>query len=115
MKCPHCNKALVAINYGNTGVEIDYCPSCKGSWLEKGEFNKIISSLTTELLSKPVSKYVKASIEEAKEILSGAEGFVSEWKDFVTVFHEHARCSSEPESRTLRATHSSHYVSASVD
>lgn len=24
------------------GVEIDYCPSCRGVWLDKGELDKII-------------------------------------------------------------------------
>lgn len=85
LACPQCNKALVAIDYGNTGVEIDYCPTCKGTWLDKGEFNKIIDSLNNDLLTKPLSQYVKASIEEAKEIVTGPERFVSEWKDFVTV------------------------------
>jgi len=85
LRCPQCNKSLVVINYGNTGVEIDYCPSCKGTWLNKGEFKKIVDGLTNELLTKPFSKYIKASIEEAKEIVTGSEGFVSEWKDFATV------------------------------
>jgi hypothetical protein len=25
-----------------TGVEIDYCPSCRGIWLDRGELDKII-------------------------------------------------------------------------
>jgi len=84
--CPHCRKTLVTIDYGDTGVEIDYCPQCKGIWLDKGEFKKIIEALTEELLTKSFSDYIKASIEEAKEIVTGQESFLSEWKDFVTVF-----------------------------
>ena len=83
--CPHCRKTLVTIDYGDTGVEIDYCPQCKGIWLDKGEFKKIIEALTEELLTKSFSDYIKASIEEAKEIVTGQESFLSEWKDFVTV------------------------------
>jgi hypothetical protein len=30
-------------------------------------------------------EYIVASMEEAKEIISGDEGFISEWKDFLTV------------------------------
>ncbi len=85
LACPQCQLALVAINYGQTNIEIDYCPACKGTWLDKGEFKKIIESLVDELLTKPFSGYVKASIEEAKEIITGSESFLSEWKDLVTV------------------------------
>lgn len=85
--CPECNLTLVTINYGKTNVQIDYCPTCKGTWLEKGEFEKIIRALTNELLTKPFSDYIKESLVEAKEIITGPEPFLSEWKDFTTVLH----------------------------
>jgi Zn-finger nucleic acid-binding protein len=87
LPCPQCNKALVSINYADTDVEIGYCPTCKGTWLEKGEFKKIIVALTNEVYSKSFSDYVTSSIEEAKEIITGPESFVSEWKDFSTVLN----------------------------
>ncbi len=40
MKCPNCNETLVMAD--RQGVEIDYCPSCRGVWLDKGELDKII-------------------------------------------------------------------------
>ena len=84
--CPQCAKVLlVAINYAETAIEVDYCPTCKGTWLDKGEFEEIIEALANELLTKSVSGYVKASLEEAKEIITGPESFISEWKDFTTV------------------------------
>ena len=83
--CPQCNKILVTINYADTDIEIDYCPTCKGTWLDKGEFKEIIEALTNELLTKPFSEYIKASIVEAKEIITGPESFISEWKDLSTV------------------------------
>ena len=85
LPCPQCNKVLVTINYSDTDVEIDYCPACKGTWLDKGEFTKIIEALTNELLTKSFPKYIVDSIEEAKEIVTGPESFLSEWKDFSTV------------------------------
>ena len=87
LHCPQCDNALVSINYDDTDVEIDFCPNCKGTWLEKGEFKKIIEALTNEMYSKSFSEYVTSSIEEAKEILTGPESFVSEWKDFSTVLN----------------------------
>lgn len=85
LPCPNCNKALVAINYSDTGVEVDYCPDCKGTWLDKGEFEALIDALTHELLTKSFSEYVKSSLEEAKELITGPESFLSEWKDLSTV------------------------------
>lgn len=85
LKCPKCNINMVAIDYGETGVEIDYCPQCQGTWLDEGEFGKIIDALRTELETKSISDYAKASLKEAKEIITGGEGLISEWKDFTTV------------------------------
>ncbi|HYC40962.1 MAG TPA: zf-TFIIB domain-containing protein [Chitinophagaceae bacterium] len=40
MKCPNCNETLVMTD--RQGVEIDYCPKCRGVWLDRGELDKII-------------------------------------------------------------------------
>jgi uncharacterized protein len=40
MQCPLCNVALVMTE--RAGVEIDYCPGCRGVWLDRGELDKII-------------------------------------------------------------------------
>lgn len=40
MKCPACDELLVMTE--RQGVEIDYCPVCRGVWLDKGELDKII-------------------------------------------------------------------------
>jgi Zn-finger nucleic acid-binding protein len=40
MKCPKCNVTLLMSE--KQGVEIDYCPDCRGIWLDKGEMEKII-------------------------------------------------------------------------
>ena len=83
--CPHCNTEMVAINYDTTDIEIDYCVNCQGVWLDGGEFQKIIEALTDELLTKTVSEYARASLTEAKEIISGPESRISEWKDFLNI------------------------------
>ena len=41
MKCPVC-KDIDLIMSERQGVEIDYCPSCRGVWLDRGELDKII-------------------------------------------------------------------------
>ena len=52
MKCPNCDH-LLQISERHT-VEIDYCPGCRGVWLDKGELDKIIdfSNQQISLLSK---------------------------------------------------------------
>ena len=40
MLCPFDSTPLQAVN--RHGVEIDWCPSCKGVWLERGELDKLI-------------------------------------------------------------------------
>lgn len=85
LKCPRCAKDMVAMNYGETDIQVDYCVPCRRVWLDGGEFEKIIHALTDELTSKHFSDYVKTSLKEAKEIFTGPENFLSEWKDLVTV------------------------------
>ena len=40
MQCPKCSVALVMSD--RQGIEIDYCPQCRGVWLDRGELDKII-------------------------------------------------------------------------
>lgn len=40
MKCPTCDVALTMAD--RNGIEIDYCPQCRGIWLDRGELDKII-------------------------------------------------------------------------
>lgn len=40
MLCPVCKTSLSMSDRG--GVEIDFCPSCRGVWLDRGELDKII-------------------------------------------------------------------------
>jgi Zn-finger nucleic acid-binding protein len=83
--CPVCKIETRIIEYGNTSVQIAFCPSCQGVWLDEKEFAKIIEYLEKELDSKSFSDYIRESIKEAREIVTGHESFISEWKDFVTV------------------------------
>ena len=85
IQCPKCKLDMVLIDYDTTNVEIDYCPKCRGAWLDEGEFKKIIEALNLELANKSIPEYFKASFEEGIEIITGPESFVSEWKDFMNV------------------------------
>ncbi len=41
MKCPSCSDVTLLLS-ARDGVEIDYCPQCRGVWLDRGELDKII-------------------------------------------------------------------------
>ncbi|WP_125132034.1 zf-TFIIB domain-containing protein [Microbacterium sp. 10M-3C3] len=45
MKCPIDGNTLVLSD--RTGIEIDYCPECRGVWLDRGELDKIIERSLT--------------------------------------------------------------------
>lgn len=41
MKCPSCSTSSLVITE-RSDIEIDYCPQCRGVWLDRGELDKII-------------------------------------------------------------------------
>jgi Zn-finger nucleic acid-binding protein len=43
MNCPKCNIDMLIT--ANKDIEIDYCPSCYGEWLDKGVLEKIIEKV----------------------------------------------------------------------
>jgi len=45
--CPLCNIELRMSD--RQGIEIDYCPNCRGVWLDRGELDKIIERSMTEM------------------------------------------------------------------
>lgn len=51
MLCPVCKVDLVMSE--RQGIEIDYCPKCRGVWLDRGELDKIIERSATEAAAPP--------------------------------------------------------------
>ena len=46
MNCPTCSVELRITD--RQGIEIDYCPKCRGVWLDRGELDKIIERAALE-------------------------------------------------------------------
>lgn len=40
MKCPRCDVTLLLSE--RSRIEIDYCPECRGVWLDRGELDKLL-------------------------------------------------------------------------
>lgn len=55
MKCPVCNEPDLVMTE-RQGVEIDYCPKCRGVWLDRGELDKIIERSTSGPSEVPISQ-----------------------------------------------------------
>jgi uncharacterized protein len=53
MKCP--NDSAVLVMSERAGVEIDYCPECRGVWLDRGELDKILDRAEAEASRSGVS------------------------------------------------------------
>lgn len=51
MKCPIDDSELVMAD--RNGVEIDYCPQCRGVWLDRGELDKIIERSAAQMAPPP--------------------------------------------------------------
>jgi Zn-finger nucleic acid-binding protein len=49
----HCPSCIVELNITDRqGVEIDYCPQCRGVWLNRGELDKIIERTMASTASR---------------------------------------------------------------
>jgi Zn-finger nucleic acid-binding protein len=51
MKCPNCNETLLMMERNQ--IEIDYCPSCRGVWLDKGELDKMLEAVQNSSYEHP--------------------------------------------------------------
>ena len=102
MLCPNDNETLVMAD--RNGVEIDYCPKCRGVWLDRGELDKIIeraaaaapavampqpdrpSAAAPREMAQPsresAARYRDDDDDERRKSPRKREGFLSELFDF---------------------------------
>ena len=67
MLCPTCRIPLSMSE--RQGVEIDFCPQCRGVWLDRGELDKIIerSESATASVSPPAAPLRREGVERGYE------------------------------------------------
>ncbi|MCU0512129.1 MAG: zf-TFIIB domain-containing protein [Anaerolineae bacterium] len=64
MLCPNCN--VVMRMTIRQGVELDYCPNCRGIWLDKGELDKLMERAVEERApAHPPERHYTPSAHEA--------------------------------------------------
>ena len=66
MKCPTDNATLVMSE--RAGIEIDYCPECRGVWLDRGELDKILDRATADApaAAAPQQQYAEPRYEQPR-------------------------------------------------
>lgn len=73
MKCPVC-KDVTLLMTEKKGIEIDYCPECRGIWLDRGELEKLMEKEETKI--EEIEK--KVNRDKREEKLRKRESFLSE-------------------------------------
>ena len=63
MQCPTDGNTLIMSERG--GIEIDYCPECRGVWLDRGELDKIIERSVTQ--PAPAAAPAPGSYEQERD------------------------------------------------
>ena len=72
MQCPVDGETLVMAD--RSGVEIDYCPKCRGVWLDRGELDKIIERAA----ASPAPTPREAAPREAAPVYQPEPGYRAE-------------------------------------
>ena len=89
MKCPTDGTTLVMAD--RSGVEIDYCPTCRGVWLDRGELDKIIERSVPQQAPQPAARQRRDYDDDYRDYDDGRDyrkgkrrggGFLSELFDF---------------------------------
>jgi uncharacterized protein len=62
MKCPVCPDSTLAMS-NREGIEIDYCPQCRGVWLDRGELDKLIERSSADSVPSMQSEAMRRPAE----------------------------------------------------
>ncbi len=76
MKCPNCQTTLNISD--RNGIEIDFCPSCRGIWLDRGELDKILERQP----GNPQDNRNRDQNQNRDDVEGGRRGFLADLFDF---------------------------------
>jgi Zn-finger nucleic acid-binding protein len=77
MQCPNCQTTLLMSE--RQGIEIDYCPQCRGVWLDRGELDKLIDRSNQEVeVAPPLASTRPAPAKHVREERYGDERYRDE-------------------------------------
>lgn len=64
MNCPSDGTTLLMSE--RQGVEVDYCPQCRGIWLDRGELDKILERMQADTVAEPARQYSEPRREQPR-------------------------------------------------
>ncbi len=73
MKCPVCPDATLLMS-SREGVEIDYCPECRGVWLDRGELDKLLDLSAAAPAARPAARPVQPDFVDS-DYRDGKRGY----------------------------------------
>ena len=76
MRCPICQNVDLVMSE-RQGIEIDYCPQCRGVWLDRGELDKIIERSTSASMP-PKQSYARDDHNDRSHL----NGYFKEEKNY---------------------------------
>ncbi len=82
-RCPICRIPFIEVGYDNSSVKIDFCKSCKGIWLDRGEFKQIMVYLKKKADYEILHHYTKNLVLKLWEVFAGPKKFREELEDFL--------------------------------
>ncbi|MGH9327526.1 MAG: zf-TFIIB domain-containing protein [Terriglobia bacterium] len=82
-RCVKCKTVkMVSVLFGKSSILIDWCPRCRGMWLDRDEFESIVEYLKSEESDMKPKEIEQEAVQEAKRIWSGGpEGRFDEFRD----------------------------------
>jgi Zn-finger nucleic acid-binding protein len=84
--CPKCrNIALTSIQDEESATALSICAQCRGTWLAAGQFLQLINALIDEANRTSAPEFVKITLQQAKDMVTSSDSFVSEWQDLKTL------------------------------
>ena len=81
--CPACGVYMVHVMYDNSSVKTDFCKSCQGIWLDRGEFKQIMIYLKKKADYEILHHYTKNLVLQLWEVFTGPQHFREELEEFL--------------------------------
>ena len=87
LACPRDKTVMTTVRYGDSRIRVDICAQCRGIWLDKGNYARILKYLEKQVDSETLGGYVHDLRDEFLEIFLGPESAPSELANFTKVLH----------------------------
>ena len=85
LACPRCGETMTTVGYSDSGIAVNICTGCRGTWADGGDFSAILDALEEHVNRETVGEYLADIGEEFVEIFTGPEGVGSELADLAKV------------------------------